>query len=195
MGRIDVGRNFPRRPHVLPSSCAAIRRSAESESVMAITNLNDLFLHTLRDVAHAEKQLQKALPKIAREAADPALKQMLERQATEVGAQTARLDAIFAELGESTRGVRCDAIAGLIDEAEALMAKVEDPPTMDLGLAAICRAVKHYEIARYDALAGWADALGLSEAAALLRETLREEEAADAALAARAAADPKAAAA
>ena len=145
-------------------------------------DLNDLFLHTLKDVLYAERQIVKALPKTARKAETPELKQAFEHHKEETQGQIERLEQIFEMLGKAPRGETCEAIQGLIDEAKEVMEDAEDATVLDAGLIASGQAVEHYEMARYGTLKAWADQLGMPEAAALLQQTLDEEKKADALL-------------
>jgi len=145
-------------------------------------DLNDLFLHTLKDVLYAERQIVKALPKMARKAETPELKQAFEHHKEETQGQIERLEQIFEMLGKAPRGETCEAIQGLIDEAKEVMEDAEDATVLDAGLIASGQAVEHYEMARYGTLKAWADQLGMPEAAALLQQTLDEEKKADALL-------------
>lgn len=149
---------------------------------MAITSLSDLFLHTLKDVLYAERKTLKALPKIERKATDPKLKHAFasHREATET--HIIRLEDVFEHLGKAARGAKCDAMVGLIDEAESLIEEIDDDGTMDAALISLGQAIEHYEIARYGTLVSWAKQLGHAHAAHLLQETLQEEQDADRAL-------------
>lgn len=146
--------------------------------------LNDLFHDTLKDVYYAEKQILKALPKMAKAAQSPELKQAFELHRTETEAQIERLADVFEIIGKAPRGKTCDAILGIIEEGKAVMEEYSDSPALDAGLAASAQAVEHYEISRYGTLKAWADQLGLKDAAQLLAETLAEEEKTDTALSA-----------
>lgn len=145
-------------------------------------DLNELFLHTLKDVLYAERQIVKALPKMARKAETPELKQAFEHHKEETQGQIERLEQIFEMLGKAPRGETCEAIQGLIDEAKEVMEDADDPMVLDAGLIASAQAVEHYEMARYGTLKTWADQLGMREASALLQQTLDEERKADALL-------------
>ena len=149
---------------------------------MTIETLDDLFLHTLKDVLYAERKILKALPKMERKASDPKLKAALSSHRDQTEDQVVRLEEVFEILGKPARGAKCDAMVGLIDEAEGLMGEIEDPETMDAALISLAQAVEHYEIARYGTLVAWAKQLGQHKAAALLKETLDEEYGADKAL-------------
>jgi len=151
-------------------------------TVMTIETLNDLFLHNLKDVLYAERKILKALPEMERKATDPKLKATLASHRGENEDQIVRLEEVFASLGKPARGAKCDAMVGLIDEAEGLMADIDDAETMDAALISLVQAVGHYEIARYGTLVAWAKQLGYVKAAALLKATLDEEYGVDKAL-------------
>lgn len=149
---------------------------------MTIETLDDLFFQTLRDVLYAERKILKALPKMERKATDPDLRSALASHRDETEAQIVRLEEVFEILGKPARGARCDAMVGLIEEAEGLMADISDAETMDAALISLAQTVEHYEIARYGTLVAWAKQLGHPNAAVLLKQTLDEEYGADKAL-------------
>lgn len=149
---------------------------------MTIETLDDLFLHTLKDVLYAERKILRALPKMERKATDPKLKAALSSHREETETHIIRLEDVFDGLGKAARGAKCDAMVGLIEEAEGLMSEIEDPGTMDAAIISLAQAVEHYEIARYGTLVAWAKQLGHPQAAKLLKETLSEEYVADKAL-------------
>jgi ferritin-like metal-binding protein YciE len=144
-----------------------------------IHNMNDLFVHTLRDVYYAEKQLMKALPEMADKATDTQLKQAFQSHLGETKNQVVRLEQVFKLHGIEAKGVVCPAIDGIIEEAEEITGEVEDKDVLNATLAAAAQAAEHYEIARYGTLIAWAKQLGRSDAARLLQQTLDEEKAAD----------------
>lgn len=145
-------------------------------------NLNDLFLHFLKDIYYAERQIMKALPKMAKVASDDQLRQGLLHHREETQHQIERLQKVFELFGKRAQGVTCEAINGLVEEAEELIEEGEKGPVMDAGLIACAQAVEHYEMARYGSLVAWAKLLGNKEAATQLQETLDEEKKADALL-------------
>ncbi|MCC5975311.1 MAG: ferritin-like domain-containing protein [Rubellimicrobium sp.] len=149
---------------------------------MTIESLDDLFLHTLKDVLYAERKILKALPKMERKATDPKLRAAFSSHRDETEDQVMRLEEVFESIGKPARGAKCDAMVGLIEEAEGLMADIDAPETMDAALISLAQAVEHYEIARYGTLVAWARQLGMPKAAAILKETLDEEYGADKAL-------------
>ena len=140
--------------------------------------MNDLFLHLVKDIYYAEKQILKALPKMVKAAETEELKEALENHRRETEGQVERLEQVFKEIDAAARGEKCEAIIGIIAEGENVIKKGEDPSIVDAGLIAAAQAVEHYEIARYGTLISWAEQLGLSDSPAL-RETLEEEKAAD----------------
>jgi ferritin-like metal-binding protein YciE len=137
--------------------------------------LNDMFIDMLKDVYYAEKQVLKTLPKMAKAAKSPELKQAFETHRTETEGQVERLAEVFEIAGKAARGKTCDAILGIIEEGKAVMEDYDDSPALDAGLLASAQAVEHYEIARYGTLKAWALQLGMKDAAALLDATLAEE--------------------
>ena len=141
--------------------------------------LDDLFLDTLKDIYYAEKQIVKALPKMSRAATSPELKAGFDKHLAESEGHVDRLEKVFAILGKPARGKTCEAILGILEEGKTIMDEFKDTSALDAGLISAAQAVEHYEIARYGTLAAWADQLGLSDAARLLKQTLGEEEATD----------------
>lgn len=141
--------------------------------------LDDLFLDTLKDVYYAEKQILRALPKMARAAQAKELKQAFETHREETQEQIERLTEIFEALGKAPRGKTCDAILGIIEEGKSVMEEYEGSPALDAGLLASAQAVEHYEIARYGTLRSWAAQLGMADAVKLLEQTLSEEKKTD----------------
>ena len=141
--------------------------------------LHDAFLDELRDAYDAEKQLLKALPKMAKKATSEDLTAAFETHLEETQEQIRRLERVFASLDEKVRGKHCDGIAGIIEEGKSVMEEDFDAQTMDACLIAGGQRAEHYEMAAYGTLVAWAKAMGHEEAASLLQETLDEEKAAD----------------
>jgi len=137
--------------------------------------LNDLFLETLKDIYYAEKQILRALPKMAKSAESPELATAFEKHRDETEGHVERLQQIFEILDKPARGKTCDAILGIIEEGKEIMEDFGDSPALDAGLTAAAQAVEHYEIARYGTLKSWAMTLGMKDVAALLDQTLQEE--------------------
>jgi ferritin-like metal-binding protein YciE len=144
-----------------------------------IQTLDDLFVHTLRDIYYAEKQIEQALPKMIDKATNPQLKAGFEQHLRETTNHIARLERVFQMHGAVAKEVHCPAIDGIIEEANDLAGDIADKNVLDAGLIAAAQAVEHYEITRYGTLAAWAKELGRADCAAILAENLREEEATD----------------
>jgi len=141
--------------------------------------LHDAFVDELRDTYDAEKQMTKALPKMAKAAGSEELRAAFEAHLEETRGQIERLEEVFAALEEKARGKHCDGIAGIIEEGKAIMEEDFDDATMDACLIAAGQRAEHYEIATYGTLVAWAQAMGHTEAAALLQQNLDEEKATD----------------
>lgn len=141
--------------------------------------LEDLFHETLKDIYFAEKQILKALPKLAKAANSDQLRHAFETHRDETEGQVGRLEEIFELIRKPARGKTCDAILGILDEGKEVMAEFGDSPALDAGLLAGAQAVEHYEISRYGTLKTWAAELGLTGAVKLLDETLVEEKRTD----------------
>ena len=141
--------------------------------------LHDAFIDELRDAYDAEKQLTKALPKLAKAATSPELRAAFEAHLEETRGQIERLEQVFESLDEKVRGKHCDGIAGIIEEGKSTMEEDFDEVTMDACLIAAGQRAEHYEMAAYGTLVAWARAMSHTEAADLLQETLDEEKAAD----------------
>lgn len=146
---------------------------------MSVKSLDDLFLHTLKDVYYAEKQIVKALPKMAKKAGSPDLKAAFEQHLEETKGHVTNLESVFEAIGKKPSAVKCDAIVGILHEATELMDEVEDADTLDAAMLAAAQAVEHYEIARYGTLIAWAGTLGHKDAVKMLEATLAEEKATD----------------
>ncbi len=142
--------------------------------------LDDLFLTTLKDIYFAERQILKALPKMAKAAKSAELKDAFTAHRTETEGQVERLQDVFEALGKRAQGVTCEAIKGLIEETEELLENAKEPSDVrDAGLIACGQAVEHYEMARYGALIAWAKVAGKKDVVALLQANLDEEKKAD----------------
>jgi ferritin-like metal-binding protein YciE len=141
--------------------------------------LHDAFIDELRDTYDAEKQLIKALAKMAKAASSAELVDAFSSHLDETRGQVARLEQVFESLGERPRGKHCDGIAGIIEEGKSIMEEDFDDDTMDACLIAAGQRAEHYEMAAYGTLVAWANAMGHADAARLLQETLDEEKEAD----------------
>ena len=141
--------------------------------------LHDAFVDELRDAYDAERQLTQALPKMAKAATSPELRQAFESHLEETRSQVERLQQVFELLDEQARGKHCDGMAGIIEEGKAIMEEDFDEATMDACLIAAGQRAEHYEIAAYGTLVAWATALGHVDAASILETILDEEKNAD----------------
>ncbi|WHA40711.1 ferritin-like domain-containing protein [Agrobacterium larrymoorei] len=155
---------------------------------MAEKKLDDLFYDTLKDIYYAERQILKALPKMARAANSDKLKAAFEKHKEETQGQIERLQEVFEIIGKRAQGKTCEAIQGIIAEGEEIMDEFKGSPALDAGLISSAQAVEHYEIARYGTLKAWAEQLGHAKAVPLLDATLQEESKTDEDLTALAAA-------
>ena len=142
---------------------------------MAEKNLQSLFHDTLRDIYYAERAILKALPKMARGAETPELKEAFKTHKEETEEHVARLQQVFEIIGKRAQGKTCPAIDGIIEEGEEAMSEYKGTPALDAALIAAAQAVEHYEITRYGTLKRWAEVLGMADAAKLLDATLQEE--------------------
>ena len=150
--------------------------------MMKMKTLEDLLYDGLRDIYSAERQILKALPKMARAARSSDLRAAFEKHLEETQGQVERLQTVFDAMGRSARGKTCPAIDGIIEEGQEVMEQYRDSPALDAGLVAAAQAVEHYEISRYGTLCAWAKNLGMNDAASTLAQTLEEEEMTDEAL-------------
>jgi ferritin-like metal-binding protein YciE len=144
-----------------------------------IKNMDDLFVHTLRDIYYAEKQIVKSLPEMIDKANNAQLKQGFQTHLRESENHVKRLEQVFELIGKKTQGVDCPAIDGIIEEAEDVVGEVQNKSVLDAALIAAAQAVEHYEMTRYGTLIAWAKQLGRNDAATILNQTLDEEKATD----------------
>lgn len=147
--------------------------------IMAIKTIEELFIHELSDIYSAEKQLTKALPKLARASSSPDLKEAFESHLEETQGQVERIDEIVEILGIRLKRIKCAAMEGLVEEGKEVIDSVEEGPLRDAALIGGGNKVEHYEIASYGTLVALAKQLGYNEAVPLLQDTLAEEKAAD----------------
>ncbi len=145
----------------------------------ATKSLEDLFVNLLKDMYYAEKQILKALPKMAKKADSSELRQALEHHLKETEGQVQRLEEVFGLCDLKPVGKTCPAIKGILEEGEEGMKDAKDPDVLDAGMIADAQAVEHYEIARYGTMIAWANQLGMSDAATLLQQNLDQEYGAD----------------
>jgi len=144
-----------------------------------IASMEDLFVHTLRDIYYAEKQIEKALPDMVEKANDPQLKQGFQTHLRETQNHVKRLEQVFKLADQEPSGVDCPAIDGIIEEADDIAGEVESKSVLDAALIAAAQAVEHYEMTRYGTLIAWAKELGHADCIPLLQQNLDEEKAAD----------------
>jgi ferritin-like metal-binding protein YciE len=142
-------------------------------------SLESLLLHEVKDLYHAEKQLIKALPKVAELASSPELKNAVEEHLRQTEGHVNRLEQVFQMLGQSAKGTKCKGMAGILDEAEKVMKSDSSPETLDAAIIMSAQKVEHYEIASYGSAATWAEMLGRQDIKMLLGQTLDEEERTD----------------
>ncbi len=146
---------------------------------MKLQSLRDALLHELKDIYSAEKQLTKALPKMAKGAANPGLASRFEQHLEETLEHVNRLEGVFKELDVSSRGEKCKGMEGLIEEGSKLLEEEGEPAVIDVLLVSAAQRVEHYEIAAYGSAVAFADQLGLKNISRVLKKTLAEEEATD----------------
>jgi ferritin-like metal-binding protein YciE len=146
---------------------------------MAVKSLEDLFVHELSDIYSAEKQLTRALPRLARASSESQLKQAFESHLEETNGQVERIDKIVEQLDLRLKRIKCAAMEGLVEEGKEIIDSVEEGTLRDAALIAGAQKVEHYEIAAYGSLAALAKELGYDQALPLILDTLKEEKSAD----------------
>ncbi|PPV06849.1 hypothetical protein XBLMG947_2198 [Xanthomonas bromi] len=146
---------------------------------MAIKTVEELFIHELSDIYSAEKQLTKSLPRLARAATEPKLKQAFETHLEETQGQIERIDQVVDVLGIKLKRIKCAAMEGLVEESREVIDEIEAGPVRDAALIGGAQKVEHYEIASYGTIAAMAKQLGYADALPLLLATLEEEKATD----------------
>ena len=146
---------------------------------MKLKTLEDLLLHELRDLYSAEKQLLKALPKMAKASSNEELKAGFEEHLSQTETHVERLEQAFELLGKPARAETCKAMKGLVEEGSDIIEEDAEPAVHDAGLICAAQKVEHYEIASYGTVIAWAEKLGHNEVAELLSETLDEEKETD----------------
>jgi ferritin-like metal-binding protein YciE len=144
-----------------------------------IKTLDDLFVHTLRDIYYAENQIEKALPKMIDKATNPELKAGFQQHLTETRGHIERVEDVFSLHGVEAKQVNCPAIDGILEEADEVSGDIDDKQVLDAALIASAQAVEHYEMTRYGTLIAWAKQLGREDCAAVLAGNLKEEQATD----------------
>jgi len=144
-----------------------------------LASLDDLLVHELQDIYHAENQILKALPKMVKAATHPDLKDAFEDHRRQTEGQVGRLEQAFKLLGVPARGKKCEGMAGLLEEGKKMMEADADPSVMDAALIAAAQKVEHYEIASYGCVCTYAEMLGYDQVHELLGQNLDEEETTD----------------
>ena len=144
-----------------------------------LKSLDDLLVHELQDMYDAEKQIMKALPKMARAATHPKLRAAFEEHLEQTEGQIERLEQVFKLLGLPAKGKKCDGMAGLIEEGKKMMEQDAEPSVKDAALIAAAQKVEHYEIASYGCVCTYAEMLGYEQVHDLLGQNLEEEETTD----------------
>jgi len=144
-----------------------------------MNSLKDLLIDQLQDLYDAEKQLVKALPKMADAASNDELKHAFEQHLRETEGQVTRLERCFEKLGAQTKAKTCEAMKGLIEEGKDIISQWGDAEVRDAGLIAAAQKVEHYEMAGYGCCRTWAQQLGQQDVAQILQQTLDEEKQAD----------------
>jgi ferritin-like metal-binding protein YciE len=155
---------------------AKMMKKGKSEK---LESLEDLYVHELKDIYSAEKQITKALPKLIKAASSEELKGAFEEHLKQTEGQINRLEKIFERLGESTSGPKCEGMEGVLKEGEALLKEEASDEVLDAGIITSAQKVEHYEIASYGSLCTFAELLGHQEDAELLNQTLGEEKETD----------------
>ena len=146
---------------------------------MSAENLREALVDEIRDLYNAEKQLVKALPKMAKGAESDELREAFEQHLEETEGQVTRLERVFELLDEKPRGKHCAGMAGIVEEGSEKLQEDMEGSVLDACLIGAAQKVEHYEICAYGTAIAWAEALGLNDVVATLNETLEEEKAAD----------------
>ena len=144
-----------------------------------LSSLDDLLVHELQDIYHAEGQILKALPKMTKTASHPDLKAAFEEHRVQTEGQVGRLEQVFELLGMSAKGRKCEGMAGLIEEGKKVIEQDAEPAVKDAALIAAAQKVEHYEIAAYGCFCTYAEMLGYDQVHELLGRNLDEEETTD----------------
>lgn len=146
---------------------------------MTVKTLDDLFRDTLKDIYYAEQKILKGLERMVEGATCTELQAAFKKHHAETEGQIMRLEKIFTMIDEPAKGKKCDAIEGILEEANGILKDFKGTPALDAGLVSSAQSVEHYEITRYGTLKSWAESLGYNEAAALFDASLKEEMATD----------------
>jgi len=158
---------------------ATTKSATKRKSSNVEKNLDDLFEHALKDIYYAEKKILKSLPKMIKAAHDTDLKGGLESHRQETEGHVAKLEQVFSILGKTPKAVKCEAIDGILSEADEVLKEFGRSKACDAAIIFSGQAVEHYEITRYGSMHAWASSLGMDDAAEILESILEEEKAAD----------------
>lgn len=171
--------SFTVRSTDFPGPPFSLQAPSRRDAHMAIKTAEDLFIHELSDIYSAEKQLTKALPRLARAAENPALATAFETHLEETQGQIERIDQVVEVLGIRLKRIKCAAMEGLVEEGKEVIDAIDKGPVRDAALIGGAQKVEHYEIASYGTIAALAKQLGYKDALPLFLETLEEEKATD----------------
>ncbi|MBL4676493.1 MAG: ferritin-like domain-containing protein [Mucilaginibacter sp.] len=164
----------------MPTNKKTAEKQASGRTPEAESALKELFLDELKDIYWAEQHLVKALPKMVKNATSDELKSTIGEHLKQTENQVARLEKAFESIGEKAKAVKCEAMDGLLKEADELMKETDKGTEVrDVAIISAAQKIEHYEIASYGTLHALAGTLGYADAAALLQETLEEEKTAD----------------
>lgn len=158
---------------------ATTKSATKRKSSSVEKNLDDLFEHALKDIYYAEKKILKSLSKMIKAAHDTDLKEGLESHRQETEGHVSKLEQIFSILGKTPKAVKCEAIDGILSEADEVLKDFGRSKACDAAIIFSGQAVEHYEITRYGSMHAWASSLGMDDAAEILESILEEEKAAD----------------
>lgn len=158
---------------------ATTKSATKRKSSSVEKNLDDLFEHALKDIYYAEKKILKSLPKMIKAAHDTDLKEGLESHRQETEGHVSKLEQVFSILGKTPKAVKCEAIDGILSEADEVLKDFGRSKACDAAIIFSGQAVEHYEITRYGSMHAWASSLGMDDAAEILESILEEEKAAD----------------
>jgi ferritin-like metal-binding protein YciE len=165
---------------MLPAGWPAAKTESQTrENLMSLDTLADLFYDEMRDIYSAEKQIEKALPKMIKKASSRDLTRALENHLEETRQQIERLEKAFEDTGKAARAKTCEAMKGLVKEGEETMKEKAEPEVMDAAIICAAQKVEHYEMATYGTLCTWAEQLGYKNALGLLKKNMSEEDQAD----------------
>ncbi|TWR26239.1 ferritin-like domain-containing protein [Mucilaginibacter achroorhodeus] len=164
----------------MPTKTKAAEKQLSGRKPEAESALKELFIDELKDIYWAEQHLVKALPKMMKNATSDELKNTIQEHLTQTENQVVRLEQVFESIGEKAKAVKCEAMEGLLKEADELMKETEKGTEVrDVAIISTAQKVEHYEIASYGTLCALAGTLGFTDAVELLQQTLEEEKQAD----------------